>query len=683
MAKTTAGETYEAFKARKREEFDTRYAGRTQVTQQNLLRVHLRHFLLTVGAEVDHERRRLGDCTDFVNQKENADEIHEFRSFASEQRRLAVDREAAKAKRQRSAQTIQKFVRRRRHPVLREGASIRDEEELPSTSVLIPLEVKKTVVPLKATTENVPVGIDVIPQPTATLPPYEVVVELVAVRDLALDFANLDGKYLETELQLKRQIAVVSRVVPARQFVSGFQDNTTEIQLQNCSLRFSMDLNNGMRHSLASPQCVIDELNAAVIVKATENSDGGNVNTLGVVEIPLSLLETPLATEYALCRWFPLEKAYPGHAARGDVRVSVCYLMRQQNPDGVTMVPYVTTTSSVSASDDVEVQQIRKNPIDRRVKKAPAKSARTYFQRSRADQATDKSEKLKSPVLSLKDAFSSPIGRISRAEALSPPPSPSSVASSDAGENVDSPRTAKTRRPLFSSKRQQKISKPVQSSPPEEEQVVEAKENSSRTPPKTFLKRKPYKVVFQKLDWSSVASKTDSNSSSSCKTPSASSRSSKTPRSSSRGSTSTIATSNTRDTITDTDSVFIPKPGAFIDAAAAETLTALETEMYKQCGVTRETASLARFKYQTERKKFVVTLQRQRRIGTDSSTQPDQPPSQDSSEPEIGTATSEAAVMELWKKLTTDSSGQIYASMLRNLTESAKPIESTEPGTAS
>ncbi|ETO86133.1 hypothetical protein F444_00288 [Phytophthora nicotianae P1976] len=350
--------------------------------------------------------------------------------------------------------------------------------------------------------------------------------------------------------------------------------------------------------------------------------------------------------------------------------------MRQQNSDGVMMVPYVNTISSASTDVEAEKQQKIQKPVAKRAKKAPVKSVGKSFQRNREHAAT--SEGKKSPVLSLKDAFSSPIGRISRAEALSPPPSPSSVTSSDAGENIDSPKTVKTRRPLFSSKRQQKFSKPVNISPPKEEQEVEAKSDPSRTPPKTFLKRKPYKVVFHKLDWSSVASKTDSNLPTSNKNPKNPSVASKTSRSSSRASNS-VATSNTGDTITDTDSVLDPKPGVVIDAATAERLTALETAMYEQCGVTRETAPLARFKYQNERKKFVATLQSQAQARQDDNSQPAQPPSQASSELDIGNATLEAAMTELWKKLTGDSSGQIYASMLRNLIEAKSPIEPTEP----
>ncbi|EEY70381.1 uncharacterized protein PITG_05783 [Phytophthora infestans T30-4] len=196
------------------------------------------------------------------------------------------------------------------------------------------------------------------------------------------------------------------------------------------------------------------------------------------------------------------------------------------------MVPYVNATSSSTGNTDGEVegQQKQKKPPERRVKKATTKATGRSFMRSRAEQATDKSEQKKPPVLSLKDAFLSPIGRISRAEAL----------------------------------------------------------------------------------------------------------------------------------CASTVSVF----------ATAERLATLEAAMYKQCGVTQDTVSLARFKYQKERKQFVATLHRQTQRGTEAV---DQPPSQESSEIEIGTATSETAVTELWKKLTGDSSGQIYASMLRNLAKLTEP----------
>ncbi|KAG7381315.1 hypothetical protein PHYPSEUDO_006201 [Phytophthora pseudosyringae] len=682
MAKNVADETYEAFKARKRKEFDARHAGRAQTTQRQLLRVHLQHFLLTVGATVGRERLRLGEHKHLVSREEKdhttAGKGNESQSFANEQKRLAVAREAAIAKRHQSAHVIQSFIRRRRHSARIQDAVI--ENELSSTSVLIPLEIEKPVAPLKAITETLPAAVAIIPvdpHPRATLPPYEIVIELVAARALALGAASigaLDGKYIETELLLKRQSAVVARVVPTWQFVSSLQENSTEIPLQDCSLRFSLDLNNGVRHGLASPESVIDELSATVIVRATGDNGGGNTNTLGVVGIPLSLLETPLATGYALCRWFPMEKAYPGHTARGDLRVSVCYLMRQTSSDSVMMVPYVNTASLKNASDETQVQQERKQPVARRVKKAPIaavpkrKLAGKSFQQKRAQQeAAGKSEKLKSPLLSLKDALASPVGRISRAEALSPPSSPSSVASSDASENVDSPKTERQVQPSrrFSApKRQQRDSRPAQSSPSKEEETVEAKANSPGTPPKHFLKRKPYKVVFRKLDWSGVASKTDSNLPSSSNSGQVNSGVGSLPpkssRSASRASNSSVATSDNGDAGTTFDSAITPKPGAFIDAATARRLAVLETAMYERCGVTRETASLARFKYQAERKKFVTTLQ-----------------SQSSSEIESCSAASEAAVKELWKRLTGDLSGQIYASTLRGLT--AKPIEAIEP----
>ncbi|KAF4044773.1 hypothetical protein GN244_ATG03000 [Phytophthora infestans] len=659
MSKTTARETYEAFKARQQREFNTRHAGQSQTTQQKLLRVHLRHYLLTIGAEVGHEQQQTEDCKDLVNLKEDVNGINEF---AREQKRRAIEREAAKAKRKHSAQVIHKFLR----PHIRN----KDEIELPSTSVLIPLEVEKAVAPLQSTTELVPARSDLIPDPPppTTMPPYELVINVAAVRDLTLDSATLDGKYLETELQLKRQSDVVFRVSPARQLMSSFHESNTEIQLHGCSLRFPIDMdNNAMRHRLASPQSVINESSATVIVKTTDNNGGGSDSLLGVVEIPLSLLETPLATEYALYRWFPLEKAYPGHTARGDVRVSVCYLMRQQSSDGVTMVPYVNATSSSNTNGEVEGQQTK--PPVRRVKKATTKATSRSFMRSRAEQATDKSEQKKPPVLSLKDASLSPIGRISRAEALSPPPSPSSVTSSEAGENVASPKAVKSRRPLLSSKRKLKPSKAMEKSPPKEEQVAEAKEISSQTPPRTFLKRKPYKVVFQKLNWSSVSSKTDSNLSTSNKSHK-NNAATKTSRPSSRASSASLTTSNNGDADQVIESLFTLKPAAFIDAATAERLATLEAAMYKQCGVTQDTVSLARFKYQKERKQFVATLHRQTQRGTEAV---DQPPSQESSEIEIGTATSETAVTEIWKKLTGDSSGQIYASMLRNLAKLTEP----------
>eukprot|EP00644_Phytophthora_capsici_P000515 jgi/Phyca11/100226/e_gw1.4.742.1 len=335
------------------------------------------------------------------------------------------------------------------------------------------------------------------------------------------------------------------------------------------------------------------------------------------------------------------------------------------------MIPYVNT---VTNTGDAPVELKHKKPATRRVKKptvAPRKPASKAFERG---QTRGKCEKLQPAVLSQNGALT---GRISCAEALSPPSSPSSVASSEPSENVDSPKSVKPSRRSFPPRRQLKSNagKVTRCSPPPmEEQPVEAKESSPRTPPKNFLKRKPYKVVFHKLDWSGVASKTDSNlptNGSNQGNSGVGIKPSKTSRSSKASSSSTTI-SNCDSTGMNTDSFIAPKSGAYIDAATAQRLTTLESTMYERCGVTRETASLMRFKHQKERRTFVATLKNQaqaRRGVVEVNAQPEQPPSQDSSETEICDVISEAAVTELWKKLTSDSSGQLYASMLRSLIE--------------
>lgn len=140
MAKS---EAYEAFKSRRRREFDCRHAGRTTATQQKLLRVHLRHFLVTVGADIESGRRQVE-----AHEENELLDVHEntaLRDFAVEQKRLAVDREKTRAQRHRSACVIQSFVRR--CSKLRENAATEGEVELPSTSILIALEIEKPVAP--------------------------------------------------------------------------------------------------------------------------------------------------------------------------------------------------------------------------------------------------------------------------------------------------------------------------------------------------------------------------------------------------------------------------------------------------------------------------------------------------------------------------------------------------------
>jgi hypothetical protein len=89
-------------------------------------RVCLRHFLLTVGAKVDRERRQQG--TDKGNDSSNVDSDSEAQIFAIEQRRLAVTGEAVKGKRYISSRAIQKFFRHCHRLMLK------NEEELHSTS---------------------------------------------------------------------------------------------------------------------------------------------------------------------------------------------------------------------------------------------------------------------------------------------------------------------------------------------------------------------------------------------------------------------------------------------------------------------------------------------------------------------------------------------------------------------
>ncbi|KAE9007433.1 hypothetical protein PF001_g11556 [Phytophthora fragariae] len=253
----TKRETYEEFKARRRQEFDSQHAGRSTASQQKLLRVHLRHFLATVGAEIDPGWRQVEACRSVGIPEErdqtNDDENTAVVSFAVRQKRLAVEREKSRAQRHRSAHVIQKFVRR--CSKLRKNAAIEGKLELPSTSILIALEVEKPVAPPMNPIVIAPVDGYVDPPRSAALPPYEVVVELLSARDLALGFgatSAFDGKCIDVELLLKRQAKVIARALPKKQFVPSFQDTTGEIQLQDCSLRFAIDLNNDTAQRLTA-----------------------------------------------------------------------------------------------------------------------------------------------------------------------------------------------------------------------------------------------------------------------------------------------------------------------------------------------------------------------------------------------------------------------------------------------
>lgn len=141
----------------------------------------------------------------------------------------------------------------------------------------------------------------------------------------------------------------------------------------------------GERHSIRvrDPQHVIDEWSVGVVVRVFRSvavasaefvvladntksvadcrSVGADSRVAGRLEVPLALLETALAHEYAMTRWFPLERASPGLPTRGDVRLHMRYSMQgSSSGDAVCeprMEPYkasmpASKSSSAGASRD-------------------------------------------------------------------------------------------------------------------------------------------------------------------------------------------------------------------------------------------------------------------------------------------------------------------------------------------
>ncbi|CEG38176.1 uncharacterized protein PHALS_08264 [Plasmopara halstedii] len=690
---TTKGivcETYEAFKTRKQNEFYIRHVNYPSTTQRKLLQVHLRHFLLTIGNTIDREWSR--DCKKMATQVNKEKDNERAEKTAS---LVAVSREKSEVKRHQKARVIQRFVRQYRSQELVQVASFENEIELQSTSKMIAMEKEDTfTAPLQDTTEIASVNKSTTPD-SAMLPLYELVIELVGIRNLTKDltaFNGSDGFYVETSIQLKRQSFVVASSLSKMQFVSEYQDGGVEILVQDCSLRFNVDPANMKQCGLTSPQSALEELNANIVVRTFESGSESHASTLGNVEISLATLKTSLATKFVLCRWFPLTKALSGHSSHCDLRIRVCYFMRQTSVDNDTMVPYVNTSPSLGFSKKFEIPQERNERLARQRKRKSAAS-KSKCQKTKTNQILDTSDKLNTSVRSLKNVNTSPIARISHAEAISPPPSPCSVTSSEAGEIMNIPKgrcqaTPSRKADKLSKKQHVKCGKVIENAPTQ---------SSVQASSKTFLRRKPYTVVFKKLDWSNVTSKTDSNLPNTTIKGLKSSVSSRSAPclSSSRATNSSTRSENTEATSEDANSFLSSdsKLGDCIDVATNERLAALEGALFKQCSVTRDTVPLARYKYEAERKKIVATLQSQAQVQCMRSIENlDEPSSQVDREP--STAISESAMKEVWKRLSSDVSGQIYASMLRNsikvieandnieaneLIENSRPANSAEP----
>jgi hypothetical protein len=131
-------------------------------------------------------------------------------------------------------------------------------------------------------------------------------------------------------------------------------------------------------------------------------------------------------------------------------------------------------------------------------------------------------------------------------------------------------------------------------------------------PYKSFLKRKPYKVIFRKLDWSKVTAKTNTNlhrfpsSHSSCATshgtghlvylaPQVMTQERKLLRSTSEGSNVFSPTATTSNVVS----------VDFNETQLKRCYDELEKHVYEKCGVTsKQSISLLKLKYQKELRHF-------------------------------------------------------------------------------
>lgn len=227
-----------------------------------------------------------------------------------------------------------------------------------------------------------------------------------------------------------------------------------------------------------------------------------------------------------------------------------------------------------------------------------------------------------------------------RAEALSPPSSPSSVSSGSPSPIRSPHRDSGRRRSSVLSCSSQKLN---ENTLDHEEQVPDPAPTTTG-PARAFLKRKPYKVIFRKIDWSKVSAKTDS-----------------------KWSTQQIpasAPSNTSNSEPTKPSTSMPRPLHQAKQpvhAATERIRLLSEAMYACCHVSPQTAAIAQLKYQSERKSYVgpsaLSVSASNGITVIASKEAS-PPLEESA------LCSQAAMEALYKRLAYDSTGEIYASLL-------------------
>ncbi|GAB9464556.1 hypothetical protein Gpo141_00001985 [Globisporangium polare] len=712
--------------------------------QQRLLRVHLRHALLVKSYDTSDLVRAAGgsDChgdqggaawMDRIRHSVAAEALLQDKQLLVKKQPDAaltnaqgLQQPARKLGRPDSKRTPQSSSLPQRHnKTARSEARLVSEDgsvdlDLFSTSRFISLEhgycdLADSAVDFPAQhTVECDTELDSYDTPASTQPlrAFELVVELLSARDLAISsslFPTVTRVRIVAELTLvhqTKQIAVLS--APSMSFLAAMDD---VIHWDDAALRFGFDSLSSSDDITSTtstvgydPQNVINEWSLSILIKVVDPHSGAasdhhtSAAVLGKIEVPLVLLETPLAQEYAMARWFPLERTAVGVPTRGDIRVSITFSMRDNEQlEMVAYKPKLESLSSVSGEAGVASSRMTKSsPLRRGLRKSltsakPRGSGKSSPQRNTRG-GQHKSKHLNSgsssppPPLprggtggASRRKFSqprpvrpiSPGHRCPKVEAFSPPSSPSSFSS----ENLDEARSPRSppasqqqprRRNSLASKGTAKQTT-VDTVEADEDSAAQASSSSSQP----FLKRKPYKVVFRKLDWSSVGSRTDSSWDAKQTPPGIQTRGAADPQS----PTGTVTQSKNRgkqparSSQGQADSTTGKKSSAQLDPVSAHRLQALSSTIYECCHVSQATAPLAQMKYQSERTKYVQQLQSLGASGDKSLKVSSTAPSEGNERQPSNESflTSHTALSGLWKALVKDASGELYATRLQQL----------------
>lgn len=534
-------------------------------------------------------------------------------------------------------------VRRRRRRCT--SLAAREEIELRSVSIGVPVDspaVKVfSVQPPSLVIQAASLSLN-RDDATRQLPPYELAVELLSARDIYRNLPTTTAVSFEADIRVQTQSKhemftwpKSAVFVPVMSDVIHWQDETLSVAVNSLETQ---------------PESVIDDWIINLQLQAHYEHDGlMNTKSLGRIMVPLSLLEAPLSMNYELCRWFPLEKAVPGEITRGEIRLRVRYLMRDMEDQVGTMVPHKPSCEPKPALNNTGVATRTALKMQR-----PAFIQSSGLQRRRSSDLSAHAMKATTSPRKATDRLdrriSKPLGPRPRAEVLSPPSSPSSVSSESSSPMRSQHRDSGRRRSSFrSSPSQNAIVNAL-----EQEELEQDGAPTNTAPARAFLKRKPYKVVFRKLDWSKVAAKTDSkwNSQQIAVPPSSS-------------------TSNSLPTKASTSNFKLLQPAEETVHATSERLKLLSEAMYACCHVSPQTAAIAQIKYQSERKSYVRLTGPPTSSSVPSSVVADN--SKEETSPSVVSAlSSHAAMRALHKQLVHDSTGGIYASLLESLIEPSK-----------